>query len=813
MSKKYLTERINYNPKLLTLLVVLLINTVLYVDFAPADQSKTVDRDRLLTIARREGSVKVIVRLDVHDIKQLTAASTAYKAKNTREYYPQVEAAEADAALYNRIFAVTSNVISRLNGLQHTVNHTYKSIPFLALDVSEESIEELESMLEVLSIVEDRPIPLNDYEESQKGSLSEPFTNTDFDRPALNNTIGIIGADDAWNAGYTGSGYYVAILDTGIRTSHDMFTGKTIVERCYSAISHCPNNSTTASGAGSAAHHPNTYSGWDHGTHVSGIAAGNNGSLFGVAKGANIIAIQVFSRFSAEDCDGSPCVMSYTSDQTAALDWLFSVRGTYNIASVNMSLGGGKYSNQSTCDSVNASIKTAIDNLRSAGIATVIASGNDTYCDGIDAPACISSAVAVGAVYDWDAEAYFNNWHEDLMDLWAPGYSIYSSTGDNDVSYESWNGTSMATPHVAGAWAILKQAFPSESVTSILNKIINNGVSVTTLCAGGASKPRIQVDAALEGSTIARAASDFNADGKADILWRHNTTGEVSIWLMDGTSRVSGGSPGTVTLGWQIKNTGDFDGDGKADILWRNDTTGEVYIWLMSGTSRVSGGSPGTVPDLNWEIISNNPPIAKAGEDQTVTVGSTVTLDGSDSYDPDSDTITYTWSFFSKPSGSMTEVSYTAAINPTFIPDLEGIYIVELVVYDGRVYSNADTVKIIAEEPTNNPPVANAGQDQNVSTGDTVTLDGSGSYDPDGDTLTYNWSFISKPYGSNATLSDSSSIKPIFVPDLEGTYIVQLIINDGQVNSTPDTITITVLGTAWLRHFLDPLLDPSMDSK
>jgi hypothetical protein len=96
---------------------------------------------------------------------------------------------------------------------------------------------------------------------------------------------------------------------------------------------------------------------------------------------------------------------------------------------------------------------------------------------------------------------------------------------------------------------------------------------------------------------------DFNGDGKTDILWRHITTGEVVIWLMNGVDVQSQDSPGQVTdLNWQIVKVGDFDGDGKTDILWRHAFSGQVYIWLINGVTRQSTGSPGTVTDLNWQI-------------------------------------------------------------------------------------------------------------------------------------------------------------------------------------------------------------------
>ena len=94
---------------------------------------------------------------------------------------------------------------------------------------------------------------------------------------------------------------------------------------------------------------------------------------------------------------------------------------------------------------------------------------------------------------------------------------------------------------------------------------------------------------------------DFNGDGRADILWRNPDSGEVNIWLMNGTTPIGGGSPGTVTDDWQIAGVGDFNGDGKADILWRNTISGEVNVWLINGTGIIGGGSLGTVAH-DWQI-------------------------------------------------------------------------------------------------------------------------------------------------------------------------------------------------------------------
>ncbi|MBV6340866.1 FG-GAP repeat domain-containing protein [Candidatus Magnetobacterium casense] len=96
--------------------------------------------------------------------------------------------------------------------------------------------------------------------------------------------------------------------------------------------------------------------------------------------------------------------------------------------------------------------------------------------------------------------------------------------------------------------------------------------------------------------------SDFNNDGKTDVLLQNSQTGMVYIWLVDGAGGIkSGGSPGTVDPEWQIQGAGDFNGDGKGDILWRNTTSGVVYVWLMDDTS-VSGGTPLATIDDTWQI-------------------------------------------------------------------------------------------------------------------------------------------------------------------------------------------------------------------
>jgi hypothetical protein len=96
---------------------------------------------------------------------------------------------------------------------------------------------------------------------------------------------------------------------------------------------------------------------------------------------------------------------------------------------------------------------------------------------------------------------------------------------------------------------------------------------------------------------------DFNGDGKADILWRDQKTGQNAMWLMNGFTIVNSQYLPTVTdLNMQVVGVGDFNGDGKADILWREQQTGQNAIWLMNGTTVVSGQFLPTEPDLSWDV-------------------------------------------------------------------------------------------------------------------------------------------------------------------------------------------------------------------
>ena len=187
---------------------------------------------------------------------------------------------------------------------------------------------------------------------------------------------------------------------------------------------------------------------------------------------------------------------------------------------------------------------------------------------------------------------------------------------------------------------------------------------------------------------------------------------------------------------------------------------------------------------------TNAAPVANAGVNQNVVLGTTVTLDGTASTDANNDHLTYRWVLLSKPTGSTAALSSATSAKTTLTADLAGSYVATLVVNDGKVDSAITTTAITASA-ANATPVANAGVNQNVLVSSVVSLDASASSDANGDALTYNWILISKPTNSTASLSSSTALKPTFSADLVGTYVASLIVNDGKINSVVVATTIT----------------------
>ena len=224
------------------------------------------------------------------------------------------------------------------------------------------------------------------------------------------------------------------------------------------------------------------------------------------------------------------------------------------------------------------------------------------------------------------------------------------------------------------------------------------------------------------------------------------------------------------------------------------DLAGEYKVQLV-----VNDGQSSSQPAVVTITTGSTPPTAVAnyafsGVPQgAVPVGGLVQLDGSKSTDVNGNSLTYTWSLnVSGALGSKATLNNANIVNPTFTADVPGTYVAQLVVFDGKAQSQPATVAVATDDLM--PPTANAGQAQTVHAGNVVQLNGSGT-DPQSLPLTYSWSLTTRPPGSFATLSSTFIASPKFTADLPGTYVAQLIVNDGYLSSSPSTVTITTTDT------------------
>lgn len=271
----------------------------------------------------------------------------------------------------------------------------------------------------------------------------------------LQDSIGLINVTSVWNSqintiNLTGIGQTICIIDTGVNYSHSDLGGCFGSNNPFSSckvlggIDLCPTNINCNSGGSDD--DPLDVHG--HGTHVAGIAA-SNGTLKGVAPGAKIIMIKVAnSSGSMQD-----------NDIIEGINWCVSNASIFNISVISMSLGGTTYLDYCDLESGEEVFVAPINSAIAKNISVVIATGNDGYYNAISSPACIHNATRVTSSPKADnaISSFANTWNDSSkMILVAPGESI-NSTYLSSTGYGVLSGTSMATPHVAGAIAIINQ--------------------------------------------------------------------------------------------------------------------------------------------------------------------------------------------------------------------------------------------------------------------------------------------------------------------------------------------------------------------
>jgi len=456
-----------------------------------------------------EGRVRVIVGLRTEGGQSAVAA---FRAGGPRQRPPAI--ARAQQALS-----------SRMRGQAIDAIRNFKFMPYVAMEVDRAALEALAADPEVTSIEQELAV-----------------------KPWLADSTALIGAPEAWSQGYGGSGQAIAVIDTGVDATHPFLAGKVVSEACYSGggdgTSFCPGGATESILPGSGAPCPPEFSDCFHGTAVAGAAAGRGREFSGVARDARIIAIQAFSQ-----C-GEDCIESFDSDWLAGVERALELTSSFEVAAVNMSFGA-LVAEPEDCDTHFPAVKAAMDNLRAAGIAPISTSGNDGSHTRINYPGCFSGVITVGSVDGIgtgatpEAVSRFSN-SSPQLDLLAPGRGIRTSVPGE--GFDSFNGTSLAAPHVAGAWAVLKSKAPTASVADLLSILSRTGVPVADY-RNDLIRPRIQLDAALDALL---PEMSYSADTRLTLaarpepgyrftLWRgcDDASGDRCVVAMDGAKRVT----------------------------------------------------------------------------------------------------------------------------------------------------------------------------------------------------------------------------------------------------------------------------------
>jgi Ca2+-binding RTX toxin-like protein len=530
----------------------------------------------------------------------------------------EMSASEVDAQRA-QIAQSLDSLAGSLAGSDAALVHELDVIPSAVYTVGESGLEALLANPDVASIVTDKQV---------QATLDVSTGIIDSD---LLNAAGVLG--DGFN-GSPVNRYDVAILDSGVDNAngpgdgHDAFVGRIVSEACYSlgldgtanGVGNCPNGGEvqTTAGAGDNCTHSTDC---DHGTHVGGIAAGGfytNGHE-GVARGAGIVAINVASD------SGGPRWTAFFSDINLAMQRVLTLKAGArpDIVAINMSIGtAATFPDGAACDNVSPSTTNLMQSLRNVGIAPVVAAGNSFDDDQMSYPGCASTALAIGATNDADVPAGFSNSSPGL-EWWAPGVGIVAPV-PTDTNKGSKDGTSMAAPHVAGAFTALSECVDGNGVPLTLGAKISRfnatGVNVTR---NGVTRKRINLLDAATGTvnnndfafpeTLPAAGNfndfDFTVCSDAEpgepgpfsidngIWWRWtpNATGVVTIDTNDGGGNVTtfdttlavytGNTLGSL----QVRAFDDDSGVGLRSLVTMGVNAGTTYRIKVDGFAAANG--------------------------------------------------------------------------------------------------------------------------------------------------------------------------------------------------------------------------------